>query len=114
MYCSNCGKETSEGASFCPYCGAKTAEDMPKLQPRQETVRQETVSQAAYVSNDRETEELPVYKRKDKAALIVAFVPLIYAILSSLASVSALALGGSNYPDIPVVSEAILILWGGM
>ena len=78
MYCSNCGKETSEGASFCPYCGAKTAEDMPKIQPGPETV-----SQAAYVSNDRETEELPVYKRKNKAALIVAFVPLICAILNS-------------------------------
>ena len=24
MYCSNCGKETSDAASFCPYCGAKT------------------------------------------------------------------------------------------
>ena len=109
MYCSNCGKETSEGASFCPYCGAKTAEDMPKIQPGPETV-----SQAAYVSNDRETEELPVYKRKNKAALIVAFVPLIYAILSSVVLLGAHMLKVPNYTDIPVFSEAILILWGGM
>ena len=129
MYCSNCGKEINDAAGFCPYCGAKTAEDMPKLQPRQETVRQETVrqetvSQAAYVSNDRETEELPVYKRKNKAALIVAFVPLIYAILSSVVLLGASVLGVSalgvsvrmvpNYTDISVFSEAILILWGGM
>lgn len=117
MYCSNCGKETSEGASFCPYCGAKTAEDMPKLQPRQETVRQETVSQAAYVGNDREKEELPVYKRKNKAALIVAFVPLICAILNSFVLLGGILLMASvkpNYPDISVISEAILILWGGM
>lgn len=128
MYCSNCGKETSGGASFCPYCGAKTAEDMPKLQPRQEAVSQEAV-QAAYVGNDRETEGLPVYKRKNKAALIVAFVPLIYAILSSVVLLGASVLGASvlgvsalgvsvrmvpNYTDIPVFSEAILILWGGM
>lgn len=109
MYCSNCGKETSEGASFCPYCGAKTAEDMPKLQPRQETV-----SQAAYVGNDRETEELPVYKRKNKAALIVAFVPLIYAILKSIVLLGGLLMHKPSYTDIPVISEAILILWGGM
>ncbi len=111
MYCSNCGKETSEGASFCPYCGAKTAEDMPKLQSRQETV-----SQAAYVGNDRETEELPVYKRKNKAALIVAFVPLICAILNSFFLLGGTLLAGSkpNYTDISVISEAILILWGGM
>ena len=25
MYCKKCGKETSDAASFCPYCGAKTA-----------------------------------------------------------------------------------------
>lgn len=112
MYCSNCGKETSEGASFCPYCGAKTAEDMPKIQPGPETV-----SQAAYVSNDRETEELPVYKRKNKAALIVAFVPLICAILNSFVLLGGILLMASvkpNYPDISVISEAILILWGGM
>lgn len=109
MYCRNCGKETSEGASFCPYCGAKTAEELPKPQ-----LGQETASQASYISGDGETEELPVYKRKNKAALLVAFVPLIYAVLSAgvILLLNVAAMPNHNY--VPVLSESILILWGGM
>lgn len=104
-------KRNKRGGKLLPYCGAKTAEDMPKIQPGPETV-----SQAAYVSNDRETEEFPVYKRKNKAALIVAFVPLICAILNSFVLLGGTLLAGSkpNYTDISVISEAILILWEGM
>lgn len=27
MYCKNCGKEISEGARFCPYCGKSVADE---------------------------------------------------------------------------------------
>ena len=77
MYCSNCGKETSDAASFCPYCGAKTTATIPETKIG-------TVNQAFFDNNGNESEELPVYKRKNKAAFFVGFIPLIYAIIHGL------------------------------
>lgn len=70
MYCSNCGKQTSDAASFCPYCGTKKTTGIP--QPRWETVRS-----VQKIGNANEDEIQPVYKRKNKTALLVAFIPLI-------------------------------------
>lgn len=88
MYCKNCGKETSDAASFCPYCGAKTTVTM------QETEKN-TVNQVSGAGNYNESEELPVYKRKNKAAFLVGFIPLIYAIIhGSIWAYSLVAMGG--------------------
>lgn len=73
MYCRNCGKETNDAASFCPYCGAKTAAGIP-------AVKKDTVNPASTVRINDAAEDLPVYKRKNKAALLVALLPLIYVI----------------------------------
>lgn len=70
MYCSNCGKQTSDAASFCPYCGTKKITGIP--QPRWETVRP-----VQKISNADAEEMQPVYKRKNKMAFLVAFIPLI-------------------------------------
>lgn len=70
MYCNNCGKETSDAASFCPYCGAKKTTGIPEMQ-------RETVRPVQKVSNGNIDEVLPVYKRKNKMAFLVAFIPLI-------------------------------------
>ena len=69
MYCSNCGKEINDTAGFCPYCGARKAAGMPEMQA--------AVRPVPVVDNTNENEVLPVYKRKEKGALLVAFVPLI-------------------------------------
>ena len=75
MYCSNCGKETSNAASFCPYCWAKTEGMQPEMNKG---------AAAHAVSVRNEDGELPVYKRRKKAALFVSFVPLICVILKLL------------------------------
>lgn len=78
MYCSNCGKEINDTAGFCPYCGARKAAGMPEMQAA--SVRSEmqaAVRPVLVVDNTNENEVLPVYKRKEKGALLVAFVPLI-------------------------------------
>ena len=77
MYCKKCGKETSDAASFCPYCGAKTAAVIADM-------KEEIVNPASTANKNNETEELPVYKRKNKAAFFVGFIPLIYAIIHGL------------------------------
>ena len=74
MYCRNCGKEINGVASFCPYCGAKTTVMMPEPE-------KERVNWGLNESNANESEKLPVYKRKNKAAFFVGFIPLIYAII---------------------------------
>ena len=74
MYCKNCGKQTSDEASFCPYCGEKIAENI-------QINNKETVNPASNVSDYIENEDdVPIYKRKNKVALLVGFIPLIYAI----------------------------------
>lgn len=70
MYCRNCGKEINDTASFCPYCGAMVAITRTE-------VKIETVHQGMNDSNENKEEELPAYKRKNKAAFLVAFIPLI-------------------------------------
>ena len=70
MYCRNCGKEINDTASFCPYCGATAAIKRPEA-------KIETVHRGMNDSNENKEEELPVYKRKNKAAFLVAFIPLI-------------------------------------
>ncbi|MGN0308866.1 MAG: zinc-ribbon domain-containing protein [Lachnospiraceae bacterium] len=88
MYCKNCRKETSDAASFCPYCGAKTTVTTPET-------KKETVNQVSVESNGNESEELPVYKRKNKVAILVGFIPLIYAIIHGLIwAYSLVAMGG--------------------
>ncbi len=77
MYCSNCGKETSDAASFCPYCGAKKIMGIPEAE-------RETVRPVQKASNANEDETLPVYKRKNKMAFLVAFIPLICIVCKAI------------------------------
>lgn len=77
MFCNNCGKELSNIASFCPYCGTKTTEKIPEI-------KQETVNWIPTSGNENENKELPVYKRRNKGAFLVSFIPLIFAIFHYL------------------------------
>ncbi len=84
MFCTKCGKETSAGASFCPYCGAvieqAAPEKVPERIPEPAPERIPAPVQAPVVSIENQNEELPVYKRKNKAAFFVGFIPVIVAI----------------------------------
>ena len=82
MYCTKCGKETSDTATFCPYCGAKKTVIMPKMET--------TVNQVSY-ENSNEAQVLPVYKRKNKLAFLVCFIPPVYVFIKII----VLLLGGS-------------------
>ena len=94
MYCTKCGKETSDGASFCPYCGAvieqaapeKVPEPTPERipAPAMNTVKNVAPAQAPVVSIENQNEELPVYKRKNKGAFLVGFIPVIVAIFKAM------------------------------
>lgn len=78
MYCRNCGKQTSDAAGFCPYCGTRAAVEMPKVNDL--PVRDAHAVKRGNASSENEDSTLPVYKRKNKAALLVSFIPLAYAI----------------------------------
>lgn len=84
MFCTKCGKETSAGASFCPYCGAvieqAAPEKVPERIPEPAPERIPAPVQAPVVNIENQNEELPVYKRKNKAAFFVGFIPVIVAI----------------------------------
>ena len=94
MYCTKCGKETSAGASFCPYCGAvieqaapeKIPEPAPERipAPAMNRVKNVAPAQAPVVSIENQNEELPVYKRKNKSAFLVGFIPVIVAIFKAM------------------------------
>lgn len=96
MYCTKCGKETSDGASFCPYCGAvieqaapekipePTPERIPEPVPAMNRVNNAAPAQAPVVSIENQNEELPVYKRKNKGAFLVGFIPVIVAIFKAM------------------------------
>lgn len=104
MYCTKCGKETSAGASFCPYCGAvieqaapekipePAPERIPEPVPAMNRVNNAAPAQAPVVSIENQNEELPVYKRKNKGAFLVAFIPLIVAICRFLVTWTALVM----------------------
>ena len=77
MYCKNCGKEINDEASFCPYCGVKTAATLPE--PKRET---NNLLQTTGI--EKENVEHPVkssHGRKNKAALLIGFILLICAII---------------------------------
>lgn len=76
MFCKNCGKQISDVAAFCPYCGAKREES------RQEAIEQPVVNEASVSVNSENGDAVPVYKRRNKAALLVGFIPLIYLIVT--------------------------------
>ena len=76
MFCKNCGKQISDVAAFCPYCGAKREES------RQEVIEQPVVNETSASVNSENGDAVPVYKRRNKAALLVGFIPLIYLIVT--------------------------------
>lgn len=76
MYCKNCGKETSDTAAFCPYCGARKTVMMQET----ETI----VNRVSYENNHNEEQLLPIYKRKSKQAFFVSFIPTIYVFFEVL------------------------------
>lgn len=84
MYCTNCGKETSAGASFCPYCGAVIEQAAPEKVPAPERIPAPASAQAPVVSIENQDEELPIYKRKNKGAFLVGFIPVIVAIFKAM------------------------------
>lgn len=86
MYCTKCGKETSDGASFCPYCGAVIEQAAPEKipEPAPNSVKNVAPVQAPVVSIENQNEELPVYKRKNKGAFLVGFIPVIVAIFKAM------------------------------
>lgn len=95
MFCTKCGKETSAGASFCPYCGAVIEQAAPEKIPEPTPERipepvpamnrnNEAPVRVPVVNIENQNEELPVYKRKNKAAFLVGFIPVIVAIFKAM------------------------------
>lgn len=115
MYCTKCGKETSDGASFCPYCGAVIEQAAPEKipEPAPERIsepapeRIPAPAQAPVVNIENQNEELPVYKRKKKGAFLVGFIPLIVAICRFLVACLALV---TNVPRDIILESVINIL----
>lgn len=112
MYCTKCGKETSDGASFCPYCGAvieqaapeKVPERIQEPAPAMNSVKNVAPVQAPVVSIENQNEELPVYKRKKKGAFLVGFIPLIVAICRFLVAWTALVM----YVPRDIILESVI------
>lgn len=101
MYCTNCGKETSNAASFCPYCGAKIMEKIPEVQ-------RQIANQASGASDYNRDGELPVYKRRNKAAFLVGFLPLIYFVFYCGLIIMMLLLAPQSQPpyqDFEVIQD---------
>lgn len=119
MYCTKCGKGTSDGASFCPYCGAVIEQAVPEKIPERiperiqepapamNSVKNVAPVQAPVVSIENQNEELPVYKRKKKGAFLVAFIPLIVAICRFLVTCTAYVM---NVPRDIILESVINIL----
>ena len=61
MYCEDCGKEISDSAKFCPYCGSKVLEE-----PKQD-------SQTAYNSSNTQKRQSKDKKKKSAAPIAVFF-----------------------------------------
>lgn len=68
MFCRKCGKEINDASSFCPYCGTRRTESYNE--------------QAVYTAdNASDNEVLPVYKRKNRGALVVLFIPMAVVLI---------------------------------
>lgn len=128
MYCTNCGKETSNAASFCPYCGAKKVEKIPEVKRQTEAANfsvpyggksfLQTANQASGASDYNRDGELPVYKRRNKAAFLVGFLPIIH-ILSLVFLIFIFMLmfmmsgsGGSGMGAMTIVMLIVMVLVG--
>ena len=93
MFCKNCGRQVSDVAAFCPYCGEKITHTIQEV-PEEPVINPEPVVNPAPVvsGNINSDDNIPVYKRKNKAALIVGFIPLIYAIAAAALMVALITL----------------------
>ncbi len=56
MFCTNCGRELSDGLNFCIYCGVRLANENPQAAAPQENVNAEPAS-ASMADVDPNTEE---------------------------------------------------------
>lgn len=94
MYCKNCGKQTSDTANFCPYCGARRTENIPvgniptrNMLPgnipagNMQGYHKVMINPDFNMRNNVQSQEdIPVYKRKNKAVFFVGFIPLIFVL----------------------------------
>lgn len=125
MYCTNCGKETSNAASFCPYCGAPKVEKIPEVKRQTEAANfsvpyggksfLQTANQDSGASDYNRDGELPVYKRRNKAAFLVGFLPIIH-ILSLVFLIFIFMLmfmmSGSGMGAMTIVMLIVMVLVG--
>lgn len=103
MYCGKCGNKINDTASFCPYCGGAVAGGNPKAQA--EAPRQSVNN----VSDTNIEEDLPVFKRQNKAAFLVAFIPLICIIFRTMIVVFGIVgvVTTRSYNAYPAVEYAV-------
>lgn len=86
MFCGKCGKEIPDTSNFCPLCGAKLSEEIPKSQ-QEKTLDMQGQPQFTHSSNKDNT--LAKDKKKNKGIFIV--------VVATLATIGlAIAIFGSN------------------
>lgn len=71
MFCGKCGKEIPDTSNFCPLCGAKLSEEIPKSQ-QEKTLDIQGQSQLTQSSNKADT----LTREKNKGIYIVAVATL--------------------------------------
>lgn len=101
MYCGNCGKKINDTAAFCPYCGGAVAVKKPEV-PIEASYRSTN-----NVNMTKTEEALPVYQRKNKAALLVAFLPLICIIFRTAIVFGGVVIQVTTAKPHPTVEYAI-------
>ena len=93
MFCPNCGREVSDGAKFCPYCGNPlTTELTDKTQTEKENTMEAMIHHSSHPSSqstvhpEPSSESPPLAKRsafKPIYAIIIAFL-VVAAIIGSV------------------------------
>ena len=102
MYCKSCGKEISDEAAFCPYCGAKTAAALPE--PKREAV---DLLQTVGMENENVAFSVKKsHRRKNKAFFLIGFILLIYVIILVNGSVAKEAKTAQTTEE-PVTEEPV-------
>lgn len=86
MFCGNCGKENTDGAKFCAYCGASLAEGQPE--PKETEEKYEDLNGAEM--KGAETSEPPAGKPEKKKKKTWVFVIAAVAVLAVAAAVAGI------------------------
>lgn len=94
MFCINCGKELSDKARFCKYCGTSMEEDDQKTEPTQMS-RISKNNHKAFVFDEFRTQGIGIITRKYKMQIISIVLMVFICLCGFLPIISATAAGES-------------------